>query len=309
MKKNIITIMLLLFSLGLFCQTDIQMSQHMLNRTTYNPASTGASRYVNIYGHWRDQWRGFGSDRPRTIFLTAHAYFNEFKSGFGLIAMKDNLGFERNMLFKIAYAYHIHLTSNSYLSLGLNGGVLNRHIDWTKKQLQDPDPGLPDRPENRWNADFDFGLEYNMERFTAGLSLTHLSRTADQATFGDMGHHFYGYLKYKFSLNFDFDIVPAFFAQNSKKSTHLELNTLVYYRNTAWIGASYRVDEKFDSESVVGIIGVDLNNMFRLSYSFDYNIGKLKAERAAFKNTHEVMLGIRLSRPQYIYAKTPRFFE
>ena len=310
MKKNIINIMLLLLPLGVLGQTDIQMSQHMLNRTTYNPASTGASRYVNIYGQWRDQWQGFGSDRPKTIFLTAHAYFNEFKSGLGIIALKDNIGFERNMLFKTAYAYHVNLSSNSYLSLGLNGGVLNRYIDWTDARAQDPtSPAIPTEPENKWTADFDFGMEYNMERFTAGLSLTHLNHTADKATFGDMGHHFYGYLKYKFSLNFDFDIVPAFFAQNSKKSTHLELSTLAYYRNKTWIGVSYRADEKFESESVVGIIGLDLNNTFRLSYSFDYNIGKLKTNDAPFRNTHEVMLGIRLSRPQHVYAKSPRFFE
>ena len=310
MKKSIINLMLLLLPLSVLGQTDIQMSQHMLNRTTYNPASTGASRYVNIYGHWRDQWRGFGTDRPKTIFLTAHAYFNEFKSGLGIIALKDNIGFERNMQFKIAYAYHVNLSSNSYLSLGLNAGVLNRYIDWIKAIPEVPDPTtIPDRAENKWTADFDFGLEYNMERFTVGLSVTHLNRTADQATYGDMGHHFYGYLKYKFSLNFDFDIVPAVFAQNSKKSTHLEFNTLAYYRSKAWIGAGLRVDEKFEFESIVGIIGMDLNNKFRLSYSFDYNIGKLKAGGAPFRNTHEVMLGIRLSRPQYVFAKTPRFFE
>ena len=158
-------------------------------------------------------------------------------------------------------------------------------------------------------ADFDFGLEYNMERFTIGLSVTHLNHTAEEAAAGDMGHHFYGYVKYKFPLGFNFDLVPAFFAQNSKKSTHMEINTLLYYRNRAWIGASYRADEKLESESVVGIVGMDLNNMFRLSYSFDYNLGKLMEHSTRMNNTHEVMLGIRLSRPQHIYAKTPRFFE
>jgi type IX secretion system PorP/SprF family membrane protein len=285
------------------------MSQHMLNRTTYNPASTGASRYVNIYGHWRDQWVGFGSEAPRTIFLTAHSYFNELKSGFGFIALKDNIGHERNLMFKIAYAYHIHLTSNSYLSLGLNGGILNRHIDWPNITPTIPDITIPTEPANTWRADFDFGLEYNMERFTIGLSVTHLNHTAEEAADGDMGHHFYGYVKYKFPLGFNFDLVPAFFAQNSKKSTHMEINTLLYYRNRAWIGASYRADEKLESESVVGIVGMDLNNMFRLSYSFDYNLGKLREHSTRMNNTHEVMLGIRLSRPQHIYAKTPRFFE
>jgi len=292
---------------SMYGQTDIQMSQHMLNRTTYNPASTGASRYVNIYGHWRDQWQGFGKDAPNTMFLTAHAYFPEMKSGFGLIALKDKVGYESNLLFKVAYAYHIHLSSNSYLSLGINGGVLNRRIDWREAKLPNGDP-LPDAElESKWKADFDFGLEYNLERFTAGLSLTHLNKTAEEATYGEMGHHFYGYLKYRFSLSFDFDLVPALFAQNSKKSTHLELSTLLYYRNRAWIGAAYRCDEKFDSESVVGIIGLDISNMFRLSYSYDYSIGKSRT--ATLRNTHEVMLGIRLSRPMHIYAKTPRFFE
>jgi hypothetical protein len=148
-----------------------------------------------------------------------------------------------------------------------------------------------------------------MERFTIGASVTHLNHTADEATYNNMGHHFYGYVKYKLSLGFDFDVVPALFAQNSKKSTHMEANTLIYYRSKAWIGASFRMDEKFEPESVVGIVGIDLANMFRLSYSFDYNLGKLKEKTVHMNNTHEVMLGIRLSRPQHIYAKTPRFFE
>jgi type IX secretion system PorP/SprF family membrane protein len=304
MKKNLLTVILIFSVLSLIGQTDIQMSQHMLNRTTYNPASTGASRYVNIYGHWRDQWQGFGDAAPHTIFLTAHSYFNELKSGFGIIALKDQIGFERSMMFKIAYAYHVHLTSNSYISLGLNGGLLNRHIDWDKSTIPEL-TGI----ESRWTADFDFGIEYNVERFTAGLSLTHLSKTAERATYGDMGHHYYGYLKYKFPISFDLEIVPSVFAQNSKKSTHMEINTLLYYRSKAWIGGSYRMDDKFESESVVGIAGIDISNKFRLSYSFDYNIGKTGKKNAHANNTHEIMLGIRLSRPQHIYAKTPRFFE
>jgi type IX secretion system PorP/SprF family membrane protein len=244
------------------------------------------------------------------MFLTAHSYFNELKSGFGIVALKDQLGYERNMLFKIAYAYHVHLSSNSYISLGLNGGVLNRYLDYTKAKPSDPAaPTIPTEPVNKWTADFDFGVEYNMERFTIGVSLTHLNRTSDEAAFNNMGHHFYGYVKYKFPISFDLELVPSLFAQNSKQSTHLEGNVLLYYRNKAWIGASYRVDDKFESESVVGIIGIDLLSKFRLSYSFDYNVGKLKDRDVGSNNTHEIMLGIRISRPQHIYAKTPRFFE
>jgi type IX secretion system PorP/SprF family membrane protein len=306
MKKKLIIIIALIYPMIITGQTDIQMSQHMLNRTTYNPASTGASRYVNVYGHWRDQWQGF-SGGPQTVYLTGHTYFPELKSGIGITATKDKLGdLERNMLFKFSYAYHLYLNKSSYLSFGLSAGVLNRNIDWIKRQLADPDPNLPNEVQNRWSADFDFGIEYNMERFTAGLSITHINRTSDESTPLNMGHHFYGYLKYKFGLGVDFELVPAIFAQNSKKSTHIESNMLLYYRNRAWIGFSYRADEKIESESAVVIAGIDLMNFLRIGYSFDYNIGKIGKNGG---NTHEIMLGIRLNRPQKIYAKSPRFFE
>jgi type IX secretion system PorP/SprF family membrane protein len=241
------------------------------------------------------------------MYLTAHTYFPDLKSGIGITTLKDKLGdMERNMMFKISYAYHLYLSSSSYLSFGLSAGVLNRNIDFLKKRVVEDDVSLPDYVVNQWTADFDFGIEYNMERFTAGISLTHLNRTSDEATELNMGHHFYGYLKYKFGLGVDFDLVPAVFAQNSKKSTHIEGNLLLYYQNKAWIGASYRVDEKLDSESVVGIVGLDLFNFLRIGYSFDYNIGPIGKYS---NNTHEIMLGIRLNRPQKIYAKSPRFFE
>jgi type IX secretion system PorP/SprF family membrane protein len=277
----------------------------MFNRTTYNPAVTGASRYVNVYGHWRYQWQGF-KGAPRTMYFSANSYFKEINSGLGLVAINDKIGFERNMTFKLSYAYHVYVSSDSYISLGISGGVLNKNIDWDKKQVTEPDPDLPTGKENKLTADFDFGVEYNMERFTLGLSVTHLNRTAHKSAYNNMGHHFYGYVKYKFVLGVDFDLVPALFVQNSKKSTHMEGNVLLYYRNRAWIGASYRVNDKFNSESVVGIAGIDLMNSLRISYSFDYNIGQIGKYS---NNTHEIMLGIRFNRPQRVYSKSPRFFE
>jgi type IX secretion system PorP/SprF family membrane protein len=307
MKKKFIILIVLLFPLIMSGQTDIQMSQHMFNRTTYNPASTGASRYINIYAHWRDQWQGFYG-APQTMFITAHSYFPNLKSGLGVVALNDKIGFEKNMLFKLSYAYHVNLTHDSYISLGLSAGVLNRNIDWLSAI-----PGengvnqvIPKEPENKWTADFDFGVEYNRERLTVGISVTHLNRTADEAVYTNMGHHFYGYVKYKFGLGMDFDLVPALFAQNSKKSTHIETNLLLHYRNKAWVGVSYRVDEKIESESVVAMLGMDLFDFLRVGYSLDYNIGKIGKSA---NNTHEIMLGIRINRPQKVYGKSPRFFE
>jgi type IX secretion system PorP/SprF family membrane protein len=305
MKIKLIIFLTLVATVTAFAQNDIQASQHMFNRTMYNPAVTGASKYINFYGNWRDQWQGF-DEAPQTIYFTASGYFKEIKSGFGMVAIKDKIGFERNMVFKLSYAYHVYLSSSAYLSLGISVGVLNRNIDWEKKQTVEPDPNLPSELENKWSANFDFGIEYNMERFTAGLSVTHLSKIANKANYRNMGHHFYGYVKYKFGLGVDFELTPSLFAQNSRKSTHIEGNLLLHYRSKAWIGASYRMDEKLSSESVVGMVGIDLMNFLRIGYSFDYNIGQIGEYS---NNTHEIMLGIRLSRPNKYNPKSPRFFE
>jgi type IX secretion system PorP/SprF family membrane protein len=307
MKIKLITLIffILIIPITTFAQTDIQTSQHMFNRTTYNPAVTGASRYINIYGHWRDQWQNF-TNAPQTMYLSANSYSEKIKSGLGLMLMKDKIGFERNVIFKVSYAYHINLSSSSYISLGLSAGALNRIIDWQKKQISEPDPNLPNEMENKWSANFDCGIEYNMERLTAGLSVTHLNRVANRATYANMGHHFYGYVKYKFGLGLDFDLTPALFAQNSKKSTHIEGNLFLHYRNKAWIGASYRLDEKLQSEAVVGIIGIDLMDFLRVGYSFDYSTGQIGKYS---NNTHEIMLGLRLKRLKKNHSRSPRFFE
>jgi hypothetical protein len=107
------------------------------------------------------------------------------------------------------------------------------------------------------------------------------------------GQHFYGYAQYNFSLQNDLDLSAALFAQNSKKSTHIETNLILFHRNKMWIGAGYRFDEKLDSESVVAMIGLNLRNFLKIGYSFDYNIGKI-GKCSDF--THEIMLGIKISR-------------
>jgi type IX secretion system PorP/SprF family membrane protein len=241
------------------------------------------------------------------MYLVGHAYSPALKSGIGLIIMKDRLGdLETNTLLKASYAYHLNLTHNSYLSLGINAGILDRNTDWSKKQLAEPDLTLPSYAEDRCVADFDFGMEYNIEKFTAGISVTHLSRNPNEQLSSTVSRHFYGYLRYRFKMGNNFDLEPAFFFQNNKKSTHMEGNMLLYYNSRAWIGGSYRVDDKFDSESVVVMAGIDLMDFLRIGYSFDYNIGKVGKYA---NNTHEIMLGIRLDRPQRISAKSPRFFE
>jgi type IX secretion system PorP/SprF family membrane protein len=171
--------------------------------------------------------------------------------------------------------------------------VVNKNVEWNYAIEQEQDNILPTEPECKWKADFDFGLEYNTERFQAGLSVRHLSKRANDAHRINMGQHFYGYLRYNFPRKNNFSLSATAFAQNSKKSTHIESNLVLFYRRTMWVGAGYRCDEKLEPESLVGMIGVNLLGFLKLGYSFDFNIGKIGKYS---NNTHEIMLGIKISR-------------
>jgi hypothetical protein len=55
------------------------------------------------------------------------------------------------------------------------------------------------------------------------------------------------------------------------------------YRDLAWIGASFRLDDGF-----AGMMGVNVSNTFNVSYAYDYTTTRLNT---VSKGTHEIVLG------------------
>lgn len=291
---------------AVFSQADVQLSQHMFNRMNYNPAVTGASRYVNVSGYLRDQWTGW-EGAPQTEMITVHNFFNAINSGLGVVFIHDAIGLEKSMNFKINYAYHVKLSEGSYLSLGLGAGVLHRYFDFGNLSSDDMnDIFLPTNVKNKTYADFDFGMEYNLQNLRIGASVTHLTRSSKKATPLVAGRHYYGFIAYRQSVHPRWDIEPSLFVQQNKLFLYYEINVLTHYNDRFWFGASFRVDRHFQGKSFVPMLGADLNEYFRLGYSYDAHLGKLHAYS---EGTHEIVLGIRIRKKPYRYSKSPRFFE
>lgn len=292
----------------LWSQADLQLSQHMFNRLNYNPAVTGASRYVNISGYMRQQWTGW-EGAPSSQMLTVHNYFEKVNSGFGFIFIHDAIGLENSVNAKITYAYHVKLSSNSYLSFGLSGGVLYRFFD--RGDIFTDDMGesqLPLDIKDKAMADFDVGVEFNTYRFTAGVSVTHVNHTSKQQSDVAMvtGRHFYAFAKYTLPVAYHWELEPSFFTQQNRKFVHSELNLLARYDDRFWFGASFRVNRDFVPESFVPMLGANITEYLRIGYSYDFNMGVLKSYS---EGTHEIVLGIRLRKGVSRSSKSPRFFE
>lgn len=311
MKKVLIAIITFV-PLLLFGQNDIQLSQQFLSRMNYNPAATGASNYINAYLIGRQQWTNFSG--PSTQVLNVHNYFDGINSGLGLTVINDKYGAENSVNAKLAYAYHIHFENRSYLSLGLGAGILYKNLDANKLIFEtglaptDPTAATYIGRSGKYNPDFDFGIEYTMEKWQIGASVTHLNVSPININNYQSGRHFYMYTKYTFNLGLDWKLTPTLVGHMSSwPIMQLDVNTIATYRNRFWFGTSFRFSDEFVSESIVGIIGLFVTDFIRLGYSYDFNPGPLSKYSSG---SHEIMLSVRIGKGDSGYGvKTPRFFE
>ena len=183
-KRKIIIALLLIMGSVAYGQSDIFLSQQWFSRINMNPAATGISNNVDVFLLNRQQWVGF-ENAPRTNVLNAHSYFNNIQSGLGLSLMLDKLGVSHqtvNAMF--SYAYHIDLSDEILLSLGLSGGVYNNKWDPDPNRLSEvDDKEVLGQKSSRTSSDFHTGLELNGYGFTFGASVTHLLNSSPDKAF------------------------------------------------------------------------------------------------------------------------------
>jgi len=297
-KKNILFVLMLITGSIAYGQSDIFLSQQWFSRINMNPAATGNSNNVNLFLLSRQQWVGF-DNAPRTNILNAHTYFNSIESGLGMTLIYDKLGRSHQTVnTMLSYAYYIDLTNEMLLSLGISGGVYNSSWNPEKHTWAIPsDPGdLPER-SSRTAPDFNAGAEMNAYGITLGASVTHVLNTGSDNN--KPARRIYSYLRYRKTIDWDYEIVPAVMYRYGNYSHFLDFNVLCYYQKNYWVGVSFRPKNSFAAQ-----VGMDFYKL-RIGYCYDRSIGDLSSLAA---NTHEIMLSVRIQKPQQ-GRRTTRFLD
>ncbi|MCL2682763.1 MAG: PorP/SprF family type IX secretion system membrane protein [Bacteroidales bacterium] len=326
--KKYFTFTLALF-LGIFArgQQDIQLSQQMFSKLNNNPAATGLSNYANAYLFARQQWAGF-EGAPRTIVFNANTYLEQIRAGVGFSAFGDQVGNNNLFNVKAAYAYHVRIGRENYLSLGIGAGFIHRKFGGTTVNEPEVDPEIIRMlmGQSRWKADVDLGVTYSTPKFIVGLSATHVSRflyTNDRNSPFDwfnLPMNAYGFAEYAIDLNKNVRLTPR--AQvSSVFSTHrndtlpikdkidwfYEFGALVEFKNKFWIGGTFRNDE-----AIIAMLGIYLGPNLRVGYAYDYKyFGKTFTNRRSF-GSHELMVNYRIrifDNDDQNIDFAPRFFD
>ena len=293
----------LLFSVGLIAygQSDIFLTQQWFSRINMNPAATGNSNTVNVFLLNRQQWVGF-DNAPRTTVLNAHTYFNPIRSGLGLSLFHDKLGVSfQTVNAMMSYAYHIDLTEEVLLSLGLSGGLFNSNWDPSRNTFSEgyePEPGTEKMTRN--SVDVNAGFELNIYGYMVGASVTHLlNPSPEKAYTGKAGREYYGYMRYRAPLNRNFDIAPGVMYRNANNFHFFDFNLTGYFYKIFWAGVSFRPNNAF-----AAMLGGEYR-FFRIGYAYDHSVGPVSSLAT---NSHEVMLSLRIQKRQK-GRKSTRFLD
>ncbi|MFZ5940582.1 MAG: type IX secretion system membrane protein PorP/SprF [Bacteroidota bacterium] len=279
MKRTVVMFLLGMIISETIAQQDPKFSQSMFLAPMYNAGSVGISDKICLGADFRNQWMGVPKAPVSTTFsVDAPLNFLGRAHGVGITLRNDNLGFNNDFFFSLAYSYQIDLGKGK-LGLGLNAGLVNQSADptWEGADVITPegDPSIPQAGYSAFGFDMGLGAFYQSDKLYAGLSVTHLNQTSfnipeDNAE-TRLVRHYYATAGYNIQLpNPMIELMPSFLVQTDGKSNHIYLNTNVRYNKKFWGGVSYTI-----GGAITALVGVDLMNGAKIGYSYDFDLTKI----------------------------------
>ncbi len=303
MKKifTTLTVALAAFTSVSFAQQDPQFTQFMHNKLIYNPGYAGTSQAICANVLYRQQWVNFPG-APKTGLISVDMPVGSLPLGIGLNVMNDQIGFSKTLFARLALAWNKPL-GTGILGVGIDGGILQQQFNgnWITPDgngnqdnaipgYTSGTPGVTNPKLNELTYDLGFGAYYTIpNKMYVGISSTHL--TAQDISAGSkvkysLARHYYLMGGYTFSLpNPDHAIQPNIKVKTDAASTQLDVNVTYLFKNTFWLGVSYRMQD-----AIAPMIGARFlpNRSLKVGYSYDVTTSKIKGYSAG---THEIMLG------------------
>ncbi|MBU0764469.1 MAG: type IX secretion system membrane protein PorP/SprF [Bacteroidetes bacterium] len=264
-----------------------QLSQRMFDDLLFNPAVAGTKSEREIRLHHRSQWIGFDGPVTQVISYNGKIYKN---MGLGGYFLNDITGPTRRFSMNAAYAYQVPF-ENFTLSFGLTFSLLQYGIDGRKVTIHENTDevileGVSDRA---WKPDASSGIYLYNEKFYSGLSVLQLLNSKVKLNHNDynaeipLQNHYYLTCGYNIEIDEEFTLHPSLLVSTTVGSpVQIDMNAKVLYLKKVFGGLSYRYND-----AVVLLAGMNIKDMFTISYSFDFVTSQLRKQSSG---SHEIMI-------------------
>ena len=302
-----------------------QYTQYVFNNFLLNPALSGIENYTDVKAGYRSQWTGL-QGAPVTSYITMNAplgsgylngdatemppdgaadpmsrqYSQYYQAapphhGIGFTLVSDKAGPLTTTNIDATYAYHIGLTSQLNLALGVAAGVARTNLNTSELSLENAfDPAVNDASNAQWSPDLGVGVWAYAANYYVGASVQQiLPQTLYFSTNNKYNQsktvpHYFFTAGYKMYLSDDLTLLPSFLIKviNPVPVTY-DLNMKMSFRDVFWVGGSYRRNDSF------GILaGFNISSLINVGYSYDITTSALNT---VSNGTHEIVLGIMLN--------------
>lgn len=269
-----------------------QFSQHMYNQQVLNPAVTGSEMYMVAQLSHRSQWVGFGNS-PTTQLLGVHSSINHQNFGIGGYLFNDSYGPFNNFGVNGSYAYHLKVSRNTKLGIGLAATVSQFSVNGSKILLNNDADPLINLTTSESNIKYNgsFGLLLHNEIYYLGVSALNLIQQKDPLykSNGMLGslpsvYHFNATGGIGIGLNKTNTIYPSFLVKYIPNNpVQVDVNLRYILENVFEFGLSYRTND-----AVIGIVKLYIKDNLNLIYSYDFTTSNMAI---ANKGSHEITLG------------------
>jgi type IX secretion system PorP/SprF family membrane protein len=290
--RTIIAVLFVMVFADLYAQQKPVLSQYMFNGLVLNPAYAGRHEYTTFTAMYRDQWINVPG-APQLTTFAAHSGIKDRNVGIGLVMSEDRIGVHSNISLYATYAYILRLNTGARLSLGLQGGADFLRSNWSDLTLDDVNDPLLTGSERNLFPNFGTGFYYYTDKFYFGFSIPYIlasRKTQENDLFRDVRHSRNYYLTggHIFDVSPRLKIKPsALIRIEDNMPLAFDLNANIYFDEVIDIGLSYR-----SGDSVIGILGLQVNKYLKFSYAYDYTISDLNNYT---KGSHELMLQYRIN--------------
>ncbi|MCI2229318.1 type IX secretion system membrane protein PorP/SprF [Polaribacter sp. MSW13] len=288
MKKVIIIIAVIIFTVSAKAQQNPQFTQYMYNMNIINPAYAGSYDALSLNFLARTQWVGIDG-APQTLTLGAHSPVGK-NVGLGLSVIIDEIGPVQEQNLYGDFSYTINVGNKAKLALGVKAGFTFFNVCLPCLNTAEPDDeAFINQNANKVLPNFGAGAFYYTNNFYLGFSIPnlletfHFQKKGGQISRASETKHFFLTSGYVFDINQEMKFKPSIMVKAAEGAPlPIDFSGSVFFNEKFELGLSYRLDE-----SLSALANVRVRKNLRIGYAYDYTITNLGNFNSG---SHEIFL-------------------
>ncbi len=251
----------------------------------YSPAHTGDKGQLAAFADYRNHLTGI-ADAAQSATLGIHSPVSE-KMNLGGLIKTERVGLYESSSLRFDYSFRSKISENQTISLGINGGVLQRNLDYESAIVADPsDPTLLPNYSRKTLFFAGASVNYKLKNLSFDIGIPYIYKSTDL-----LNTAYFSFLAYDFySKNNVWKFQPSALAvYSSSEIFDSHFNFLINYDNIFWLQPTYKLNG-----SIVVSVGVNLKKI-GIGYAYETNSGVLSYIGGA---SHEIILTYGFFKPK-----------